>query len=111
MVEHHLGEGLALSLTTEIGIETEGLHDREVGLDREHGRSGSLLLREDLATTTIEYAVDTTDGVLRALNLNFCNRLERSFMMSQLMSTYRGRRAPVDQGWRAGKQRRSNDGR
>ena len=75
MVKDSLREGLALGRATEIRVETEGLHDRQVRLDREHGGSGTLLLGEDLATTPVEHRVDTTNGVLRALDLDKVDRL------------------------------------
>ena len=70
MIEHRLGEGLALCVTPEIGGEAEGLHDGQVRLDGEHGGSGPLLLAEDLSTTLVEHTVDTTNSVLRALDLD-----------------------------------------
>ena len=70
MVKYSLGEGLAGGVRAELTVEAEGLGDREVRLDREHGRSRALLLREDLATTLVETRVDTTNGVLRALDLD-----------------------------------------
>ena len=74
MVEHGLGERLATGLRTELAVEAERLHDGQVGLDREHGRSGTLLFAEDLATTLVEHGVDTTDRVLRALDLDYIAR-------------------------------------
>ena len=70
VVEHALWERLARRRSTELTVEAEGLHDGQVRLDSEHGRSGPLLLREDLATTLVEHRVDTTDSVLRALDLD-----------------------------------------
>ena len=70
MVEHHLGERLARRRSTELTVEAEGLHDGKVGLDGEHGGSGTLLFAEDLSTALVEDGVDTTDGVLRALDLD-----------------------------------------
>ena len=65
-----LRERLTTSLRTEVAVEAEGLHDRQVRLDREHGRADTLLFAEDLATTLVEHRVDTTDRVLRALDLD-----------------------------------------
>ena len=70
VVEHTLGERLTRRRSTEITVEAEGLSDGQVGLDCEHGCSNPLLLAEYLATTLVEHGVDTTDGVLRALNLD-----------------------------------------
>ena len=70
MVEHHLRERLARRSSTELTVEAEGLHDGQVRLDSEHGRSGTLLFAEDLATTPVEDGVDTADSVLGTLNLD-----------------------------------------
>ena len=69
MVHDRLRERLARRRSTEIAVEAERLHDGQVRLDGEHGRSRALLLREDLATTLVEARVDTTDDSLRALDL------------------------------------------
>ena len=70
MIEHVLGERLTRRRRTELTVEAEGLHDRQVCLDSEHGGSGPLLLAEDLSTALVEDGVDTTDGVLGALDLD-----------------------------------------
>ena len=70
VIEDGLREGLALRVRAEVGGETERLVDGQVSLDREHRRSGALLLREYLAATLVEAGVDTADGVLRALDLD-----------------------------------------
>ena len=70
MVHHRLRERLAGRRGAEVAVEAEGLHDRQVRLDREHGRADTLLFAEDLATTLVEHRVDTTDRVLRALDLD-----------------------------------------
>ena len=70
VVEDRLRERLSSGRCTELAIETERLHHRKVGLDREHRRADTLLLAEDLATTLVEHRVDTTDSVLRALDLD-----------------------------------------
>lgn len=70
VVEDGLREGLTGGRATEVSVEAEGFHDREVGLDREHGSSWALFFREDLATTPVEHRVDTTNGVLRALDFD-----------------------------------------
>ena len=78
MVEHHLGEGLARGSLSEIGVEAEGLHDGEVGLDGEEGSAGALLLVEDVATTAGKDTVDTTHGLLGHLDLDEEDGLEES---------------------------------
>ena len=75
MVHHRLRERLAGRRGAEVAVEAKGLHDGEVRLDREHRRSGPLLLGEDLATTLVQARVDTADGVLRALDLDEVDRL------------------------------------
>ena len=70
VVEHALWERLARRRSTELTVEAEGLHDGQVRLDSEHGRSGTLLFAEDLATTPVEDGVDTADSVLGTLNLD-----------------------------------------
>ncbi len=70
VVKHQLRERLTRCRGTKLTVEAERLHDGKVRLDREHGRSGPLLLAEYLATTLVEDAVDTTNGVFRALNLD-----------------------------------------
>ena len=74
MVEHRLREGLSLSALSQIGGETEGLHDGQVSLYGEHGSTGPLLLREHLSTSLVEYGVDTANGVLRALDFDYEGR-------------------------------------
>jgi len=76
MVEHALGEGLSGGVRAQFSVEAEGLGDREEGLDSEHGCSGALLFGEDLAATLVQARVDTTNGVLRALNLD-CGRCQQ----------------------------------
>jgi hypothetical protein len=74
VIEHALGEGLSLSALSQIGSETEGLHDRQVRLHGEHGGTRPLLFREHLSTSFVEYGVDTTDGALGALNFDYGER-------------------------------------
>lgn len=75
MIEHVLGECLALRSLTQITGKAERLHDRQVRLDREHGRAGTLLFREHLPTALVQARVDTANSVLRALNLDQVDRL------------------------------------
>ena len=70
MVHHRLRERLARRRGAEVAVEAEGLHDGEVRLDREHRRSGPLLLGEDLAATLVEARVDAADRVFGALDLD-----------------------------------------
>lgn len=70
MIEDTLGEGLSGGMRAELSVESEGLGDGEVSLDGEHGRSGALLLGEDLSTALVQATVDTADGVFWALDLD-----------------------------------------
>ena len=70
VVEHRLRERLSRRRSPQLAVEAERLHDGQVGLDGEHGGSGTLLFTEDLSTALVKNGVDTTDGVLRALDLD-----------------------------------------
>jgi hypothetical protein len=70
VIEDGLREGLSLSVRSQIGGETEGLHDRKVCLDSEHRCTRPLFFGEHLTTTLVEYGVDTSDGVLRTLDFH-----------------------------------------
>lgn len=78
LVEDHLGESLSTGSSTEFSGETERLVDGKVSLDGVHGSSRSLLLREDHTTLLVESRVDTSEGVLRALNLDLVDGLLES---------------------------------
>ena len=65
-------------MRSEIGGESEGLGNGEVSLDGEHGGSGPLLLSEDVSTTPVKDSVDSSDGVLRALDLDEVDGLEET---------------------------------
>lgn len=78
MVEDALRESLARGVGTEIGGETEGLHDREVGLDLVQGSTHTLLLGKDVATTTVEARVDTTHSVLGTCDIDEVDGLEEA---------------------------------
>jgi hypothetical protein len=71
VVHHTLREGLATGRATEVAVEAERLANGEVRLDGEHRGAGALLLAEDLTTTLVQARVDTTNGVLRALDLDY----------------------------------------
>mmetsp|Transcript_18805 Transcript_18805/g.38200 ORF Transcript_18805/g.38200 Transcript_18805/m.38200 type:complete len:850 (-) Transcript_18805:55-2604(-) len=75
MVEHALGEGLSCSLRTEIRIEAEGLSHGQVCLDVVQGGTRALVLLEHVATAPVQARVDSTHGLLRALDLNKEHRL------------------------------------
>jgi hypothetical protein len=69
VVEDGLREGLTTGGLAEIGVETEGLGDRQVSLDVEQRGTRTLLLGVDVTTTAGEDTVDTTHGLLG--NLDF----------------------------------------
>lgn len=70
VIEDRLGERLATGGGAQIGRETEGLVDGQVGLDVEQRGTGSLLLGVDVTTTAGEDTVDTTHGALGNLDLD-----------------------------------------
>jgi len=97
VVEHTLGECLPSCLRAEITVKAEGLHDGEVSLDCEHRRSRPLLFAEDLATTPVQHTVDTTDGILRTLNLD-CEENQYSVGCRREIRSHLGTQALGDQG-------------
>ena len=80
MIEHGLREGLTGSVTSEIGVETERLHDREVSLDSEHGCSRPLLFAEHLSTTLVQARVDTADAVFWTLDFDYTRCVSLSLL-------------------------------
>jgi len=70
VVEQHGWEGLARGGGAEVGVETEGLVDGQVSLDREERSAQTLLLLENVTATAGEDTVDTTHGVLGNLDLD-----------------------------------------
>jgi hypothetical protein len=80
MVEDRLRESLATSIRSEIGCETEGFVDREVGLDGEQRCTWTLFLGEDMTTSSSEDTVDTTHGLLWYLNLDQEDGLENTWV-------------------------------
>ena len=67
VVEHALREGLAAGVGPQVGGEAEGLVDRQVGLDDEHGGAGRLRLLEHVTSPSVQHTVDSSNCVLRAL--------------------------------------------
>merc|ERR1719259_181819 len=86
VIEAALWEGLAGSGGTEIGIETEGLIDGQVGLDLEHRGTRGLLFLEDVTTLSVEDGVDTTHGLFWALDLDQVDGLEETWGGGQAAS-------------------------
>merc|ERR1711936_1161385 len=77
MVEHALGEGLASGVGPQVGGEAEGLVDGQVGLDDKHGGARGLSLLEHVTSPPVQHSVDTSDSVLRALNLDLVDGLQQ----------------------------------
>jgi hypothetical protein len=70
VVEHTLGERLPAGRLPQRAVEPERFSDGEVRLNREHRRPDPLLLTEHLSAPRVQAAVDTTNGVFRALDLD-----------------------------------------
>lgn len=83
MVEHGLGEGLSGGGLSKVAVEAERLQNGEVGLDVEQRSTGTLLLAEDVTTSSGEDTVHTTHGVLGDLNLDQVHGLEEGGLGEQ----------------------------
>mmetsp|Transcript_4547 Transcript_4547/g.16302 ORF Transcript_4547/g.16302 Transcript_4547/m.16302 type:complete len:510 (-) Transcript_4547:1054-2583(-) len=70
VIEDRLWEGLARGGGPENSGESEGLDDRQVGLDVVDWGSWPLLLLEDDSSLLVQHGVDTSDGVLWTLDLH-----------------------------------------
>ena len=70
MREDTLREGLTGGLRTEIGGETEGLEDGQVGLNLVERSTGALFFSNDVSTTLIQARINTTNGVFWALDID-----------------------------------------
>merc|ERR1719516_891884 len=70
VVENALRECLSGSGGPEFSRESEGLVDRQISLNHEHGSSRNLGLFENVATLLVQHAVDTADGLFGALDLD-----------------------------------------
>ena len=79
VVEHALWEGLASSVGPQVSGEAEGLVDRQVGLDDEHGGAGGLRLLEHVTSPSVQHTVDSSNCVLRALKQRDL-RIDNSFI-------------------------------
>ena len=79
VVKHALGEGLASSVGPKVSCEPEGLVDRQVGLDDEHGGAGGLCLLEHVTSPPVEHTVDSSNCVLRALQRKMVNNQKQIF--------------------------------
>jgi hypothetical protein len=70
MVEDALREGLARCVGAEIGSETERFIDGQVSFDVLEGTRTTIFFGNDLATTSVENAIDTTDDGSGALDFD-----------------------------------------
>jgi hypothetical protein len=83
VVEDHGREGLAGSVGTEIGSETERLVNGQVGLASEQRSTRTLDFLEDVTSPAGEDTVDTTHGLLGHLNLDEVVRLDNGGLGKQ----------------------------
>lgn len=86
VVKDALREGLARGVGAEVSGEAEGLHDGEVSLDLVEGSSSALVLGKDVSTSSVEDSVDTTHGVLGALDVDEVDGLEETGLSGHLAS-------------------------
>jgi len=84
MIEDALREGTTGGSGTESLSETEGLSDGQVSLHVDKRGSGNGVFLIDNTTTLGEALVDTTDGIIRALDLNEENGLLETRLSSEL---------------------------
>ena len=80
VVEDRLREGLATSIRSEVGSETERLVDGQVSLDVEQWCTWTLFLGEDVTTSSGQYTVDTAHGLLWYLDLDQEDWLEDTWV-------------------------------
>jgi hypothetical protein len=78
VVEDGLREGLSRGGGTQVTVEAERFQDGQVSLDVEERSTRTLLLVEDVTTTTGKNTVDTTHGLLGNLNFDQVDGLEKS---------------------------------
>ena len=64
-------------LTLILSGETEGLVDRQVGLDDEHGGAGGLGLLEHMSSPPVQDSVESHNSILVTLNLHLGHRLQQ----------------------------------
>mmetsp|Transcript_5199 Transcript_5199/g.14877 ORF Transcript_5199/g.14877 Transcript_5199/m.14877 type:complete len:885 (-) Transcript_5199:8-2662(-) len=75
VVEDALREGLSSGLGTQLRVESEGLNDGQIRLQVEDRGSRALNGLKHLTTLLVQHVVDTSNGGLRALNLDQVDRL------------------------------------
>ena len=86
MIEHALREGTTGSGSSESLSETEGLSDGEEGGHVDERSSLDGVFRLDNTSSLREALVDTTDGVIRALDLDLEDGLDESGGSGELRS-------------------------
>jgi hypothetical protein len=94
VVEDHLWEGLTTSSLSQFTSETEGLVDWQVGLDSEQWSTWTLFLGDDLTSLLVEDGVDTTNGVLWALDLD-----KEDWFLDTWLSQKKGSEGGSSHGW------------
>jgi len=83
MIEDGLWESLATSSLSEIGNETKGFVDREVGLNVVQRSTRTLSFLKDVTTTSGQYTIDTTHGLFWNLNFDEVDWLEDRWLGEQ----------------------------
>jgi len=68
VIKYTLRESLSTSIRSEICGETEGLVDRKVSLNNEHGSTRSLSFFENVPSPSVQDTIDTSNGILGTLN-------------------------------------------
>ena len=86
MVEDTLREGTAGSGSSEGLGESEGLSDWEIGLDDKEGSSRNWLLTNNDTSSLGKGLIDTTHGIIGALNLAEEDWLDESWLSGKLGS-------------------------
>lgn len=82
VIEDQLWEGLTSSVRAEIGSETKGFSDWQVGLDLVERSTRAVLFANDLTTASVHHTIDTTHHLFRALNVDQVDRLAQAWLGS-----------------------------
>lgn len=78
MIKHALWESLSTGVGAQVSCEAKRFVDRQESFDDEHWCSHNLRFFEDVATTTIEHTVNTSDSNFWTLNFAQVNRLHKT---------------------------------
>mmetsp|Transcript_14751 Transcript_14751/g.20554 ORF Transcript_14751/g.20554 Transcript_14751/m.20554 type:complete len:217 (+) Transcript_14751:115-765(+) len=84
VVKHTLWESLTRRAASQVGCESERFRYRQVAPNVKHWCSRSLQLLKDLASSLVHDGVDTSNGRLRALNVDQEDRLHQSRLGREL---------------------------